>query len=103
MELHYAVHPHERGDNATIIDTPTRDNWFTPTSVGTTRYACTQAGAECGSPPRAWGQRVNSTPNNNEATVHPHERGDNGHQSAKRGDNNWFTPTSVGTTVVSEV
>ena len=92
------VHPHVRGDNATL-------SGMVLTAIG--------------SPPRAWGQRILLYSRIYYTTVQPHVRGDNGHSctciytsvgSPPRAWGKWqtrhtyfihlrFTPTCVGTTM----
>ncbi len=94
-----SVHPHGRGDNMALVDA------FL---------------ALCGSPPRAWGQRVAApregdrfrfTPTGvgttrcgaeggRQVSVHPHGRGDNCLRRCARETKTRFTPTGVGTTSI---
>ncbi len=52
-----SVHPHVRGDNDHPTATVHASRRFTPTCVGTTISCSCVRGSQCGSPPRAWGQR----------------------------------------------
>ena len=58
-----SVHPHARGENSPGAD---------------------GGGEECGSPPRAWGKRMESGRSSSPATVHPHARGENAASSSRR-------------------
>ncbi len=68
--------------------------------MGTTSAFESPARVFDGSPPRAWGQRANSSSIRSTASVHPHARGDNEAFIAQPFASFRFTPTRVGTTRV---
>jgi hypothetical protein len=92
-----AVHPHKRGESLTNAGVMAELERFTPTSVGKAAIAWVGVTPECGSPPQAWGKRIDYRHSGFVATrftptsvgkrerggptapypaVHPHKRGE---------------------------